>query len=168
MLRTLFYTILLFLSPLQSSGQRNLDSSTTRNVDLIAAKNIKKNKRIPVAENDSFIVYASFNLIVDNLTKFIEEHDVEDDKRLRSVFFNPAKSFERNMQDIENDIKLKERLNFRTADLLEKGQCLVYNKFSKSFESRILITRYWKNWWTGLRFADRQGNVFLDVVTGVF
>ena len=162
-------TLLLsfFILTLTSSSQIR-DSSWTKEIILQTDNFIKPKKRIPLFESDTFTVYSTFDLVVTNIKKFSEEYGVEEDKLLLDKFFNTTKSFERNLQDIQNDPVLKSRLQFRTADLIQKRECLVYNKISKKFESMIFVTNYIKNWWTGLRFSTQSNQQILDLRTGAF
>jgi hypothetical protein len=129
---------------------------------------IKPKKRIPLFESDTFAVYSNFNLVVDNIKNFIKEYEVEDDSLLLAKFFNTAKSLEKNLEDIKSDKVLKFRLDFRTAELIQKGKCLVYNKISKAFETKIFVTNYIKNWWTGIRFSNQANHQIFDLRTGAF
>ena len=144
------------------------DSSWTKEVSLQTGSFIKSKKRIPLFESDTFIVYSTFNLVVTNIQKFIDEHEVQEDKLLLDKFFNTSKSFDRNLEDIQNDQVLKSRLDFRTAELIQRRECLVYNKMAKKFETMILVTNYIKNWWTGIRFSTQSNQQIMDIITGAF
>ena len=144
------------------------DSSWTTKVSLKTDDFIKSKKRIPLFESDTFTVYSTFDLVVTNIKKFIDEHEVEEDKLLLDKFFNTSKSFDRNLEDIQNDKVLKSRLDFRTAELIQRRECLVYNKISKKFEAMIFVTNYIKNWWTGIRFSTQSNQQIMDLVTGAF
>lgn len=129
---------------------------------------IKSKKRIPLFESDTFTVYSTFDLVVTNIKKFIDENEVEEDKILLDKFFNTSKSFDRNLTDIQNDKVLKSRLDFRTVELIQRRECLVYNKISKKFETMIFVTNYIKNWWTGIRLSTQSSLQIMDLVTGAF
>lgn len=129
---------------------------------------IKPKKRIPLFESDTFTVYSSLDLVVANIKKFNDEHEVEEDKLLLDKFFNTSKSLDRNLEDIQNDTVLKSRLQFRTAELIQNRECLVYNKISKKFETMIFVTNYIKNWWTGIRFSTQSNQHIMDLRTGAF
>jgi hypothetical protein len=144
------------------------DSTVQKTISLLSKVDIKPKKRIILSNNNSFTVYSTIDLTVENLKNFIVEHDIEEDKELQGRLFNTAKSFERNMQDIKNDPKLKRRLEFRTVDLLEQGKCIVYNKISKTYVSQVLRTKYIKEWWTGIRFSTLDNQTIIDIRTGAF
>src|SRR5688572_21487882 len=126
---TRFFILLFstFLSTMVCFGQIH-DSTWTTEISLHGGEFIKSKRRIPLFDSDTFTVYSNFNLLVDNIKDFINEHEVEDDRLLLDKFFNTAKSLERNLEDIQNDKILKSRLDFRTAELIQKRKCLVYNK----------------------------------------
>jgi hypothetical protein len=144
------------------------DSAYTKTVSAFPDDKIASNRRIVLLTTDTFIVYSSFDIIIDNLKKFIAEYDVEEDKNLLNKFLNTSKSLEGNLQDIRKDEKLKSRLDFRTADLLECAMCVVYNKVSKSCEKQITMTTYIKNWWNGKRFSSLNNQIIMDIRTGAY
>src|SRR5688500_2042562 len=96
------------------------DSSWTKGVTLQTGSFIRPKKRIPLFESDTFDIYSSFDLVVTNIKTFIDEHEVEWDKLLLDKFFNTSKSFDKNLEDIKNDQLLKSRLDFRTAELIQR------------------------------------------------
>lgn len=151
-----------------SFSQDLTDSAVHKNISLLSKEKIRPNKRIILLDNNSFTVYSTFDLVVENLKNFINLHDIEEDKELLNKFFNTAKSFERNMQDIQNDPKLKGRLEFRTVDLLEQGKCIVYNKTNKTYVSQVLRSKYTKDWWTGIRFSTIDNQTIMDIRTGAY
>ena len=161
--------IILFLSYLLlavASDSQIRDSSWITEVSLRPDAFIKSKKRIPIFESDTFTVYSTFDLVVTNIKKHIDEYEVEEDKLLLDKFFNTSKSFDRNLKDIQDDKILKSRLDFRTAELIQRRECLVYNKMSEKFEARVFITNYLKNWWTGIRFSTESSLQIMDLVTG--
>ena len=149
-------------------GQDLADTAAQKSIRLLSKSDIKPNKRLILAENDSFIVYSTFALTAKNLKGFIAEYDIEEDKELQAKLFNTAKSLERNMQDIQSDPRLKGRLEFRTVDLLEQGKCIVYNKVEKTYVSQVSRTKYTKDWWTGIRFSTILNQRILDIRNGAF
>jgi hypothetical protein len=144
------------------------DSSWTKKISLQTNGFIKPKMRIPLFETDTFTVYSTFDFVVANIKRFGDEYAVEEDKLLLDKFFNTSKSLDRNLEDIQNDRVLKSRLQFRTADLIQNRECLVYNKMSKKFETMILVTNYIKNWWTGIRFSTQSNQQIMDIRTGAF
>ena len=168
MLTKMTVLISSLLITISAFSQDLTDSTVQKTISLLSKVDIKPKKRIILSNNNSFTVYSTIDLTVENLKKFIVEHDIEEDKELRGRLFNTAKSFERNMQDIKNDPKLKRRLEFRTVDLLEQGKCIVYNKISKTYVSQVLRTKYIKEWWTGIRFSTLDNQTIIDIRTGAF
>jgi hypothetical protein len=159
---------LFFILSLPCLGQQVTDSAYTKTISVLSKDKIRLNKRISLLVSDSFVVYSTFDIVVDNLKKFIKEYDVEEDRELLKKFFDTSKSLEKHLQDIQNDNRLKSRLEFRTADLLENGKCIVYNKVTKTYESQVTITNYRKNWWTGKKFCSLNNQTILDIRTGAY
>jgi hypothetical protein len=160
--------VLSFLILAVASDSQICDTSWITEVSLRPDAFIKSMKRIPIFESDTFIVYSTFDLVITNIKKHIVEHEVEEDKLLLAKFFNTSKSFDRNLKDIQDDKILKSRLDFRTAELIQRRECLVYNKMSEKFETTIFVTNYIKNWWTGIRFSTESSLQIMDLVTGAF
>jgi hypothetical protein len=132
------------------------------------SKSLTKCKRIVLLETDSVIVSSSFDLIAENLKSFIKVYDIEEDKQLLRQLFSTSKTVERNLADIAGTPALKARLDFRTADLLQQGKCIVYNKAIKTFEEGIICQDYWKKWWTGKRFTTWRHVSIMDIRTGAY
>jgi hypothetical protein len=129
---------------------------------------IKSKERVSIFESDTFIIYSTFNIVEDNIKKFIKKNDVEEDKLLLNKFVNIEISLDKRLVGIKNDLVLSSRLNFRTAELIQKRKCLVYNKVSKAFERKLFVTNYITNWWAGIRFSTQTGQLIMDLRTGAF
>ena len=162
---TLIFSLLIAVSLF---GQELTDTTAQKSIRLLSKSDIKPNKRLILVENDSFIIYSTFDLTTKNLKSFIAEYDIEEDKELQVKLFNTAKSLERNMRNIHSDPRLKGRLEFRTIDLLEQGKCIVYNKIEKTYVSQVLRTKYSKDWWTGIKFSTLDKEKIMDIRTGAF
>lgn len=160
--------ILSFLFSAVVSFSQIRDSSWTTEVSLQPGAFIKPKKRVPLFDSNSFTVYSTFDLVVTNIKKFIDEYEVVEDKLLLKKFLNTSKSFDRNLDDIQNDNLLKSRLDFRTAELIQSRGCLVYNKISKEFENMVFVVNYIKNKRTGIRFLTKTNQQIMDIETGAF
>jgi hypothetical protein len=166
MIRTFAFAI-SFSSTVVCFGQIH-DTAWSKTISLPDSDFIKAKKRLALFASDSFIIYSSFDIVVDNIQKFIRKYDVEEDKWLLKKFFNTSKSLEKNLADIQKDDVLKARLNYRTADLIQTRKCLIYNVTSKKFESQVIITNYIKNWWNGIKFSTQVNQTIMDLETGAF
>jgi hypothetical protein len=160
--------VLLFLLLALPCDSQIRDTSWITQISLQPDGFIKSKRRIPLFESDTFTVYSTFDLVVTNIKKHIDEYEVEEDKLLLDKFFNTSKSFDRNLRDVQDDKVLKSRLDFRTAELIQRRECLVYNKMSKKFETILFVTNYIENWWTGIRFSTESNLQIMDLVTGAF
>jgi hypothetical protein len=100
MVRRITITWLLFIFSIPCFSQQVTDSAYTKTVSAFPDDKIASNRRIVLLTTDTFIVYSSFDIIIDNLKKFIAEYDVEEDKNLLNKFLNTSKSLEGNLQDI--------------------------------------------------------------------
>lgn len=160
--------VLSFLLLAVACDSQIRDTSWITEISLQPDTFIKSKKRIPLFESDTFIVYSSFDLVVTNIKKHINEYEIEEDKLLLDKFVNTSKSFDRNLKAIQDDKVLKSRLDFRTAELIQQRECLVYNKIFKRFETIVFIIKYIKNWWIGIRFSTESNLQIMDIVTGAF
>jgi hypothetical protein len=163
-----FAFIVLFLHLTGLSFSQSHDSAWTKEINLPRSDYINLSKRILLFNSDTFAIYSSLDMFVDNLRKFIKEYDVEEDTKLLNKLLDKSKSLNGTLSDIQNDQVLRFRLNFRTAELIQKRKCLVYNKTSKVFESKLLVTNYIKNWWTGIKFSTQTNQAIIDLRTGAF
>ena len=113
MIRTFAFAI-SFSSTVVCFGQIH-DTAWSKTISLPDSDFIKAKKRLALFASDSFIIYSSFDIVVDNIQKFIRKYDVEEDKWLLKKFFNTSKSLEKNLADIQ-----KEKLVSLTMKLLRK------------------------------------------------
>jgi hypothetical protein len=144
------------------------DTTWTKELQLQASNFIKPNKRIALFESDSFIIYSTFDLVVGKIKESINENDIEEDSLLLNMFFNTSRSLDRNIKEIQSNKILKTYLDFKIADLLRRRQCLVYNKISKEFETKIFVIDYVKNSWKGIMFLNGANQEIFDLLVGVF
>lgn len=160
-----FFTPLLLLGML-CSGQP-IDSVWTKEISIPGDRHIKKT-HIPLFETDSFIVYSTYRQLVKNIRQFIHEHDVGNDKLLLNELLANKNSLSKKLAAIQANDLLQSRLMFRTGDLQQEKKCLVYNKITRNLESKLVVTEYIKNWFTGIAFFTPAGEKIMDLVTGVF
>jgi hypothetical protein len=144
------------------------DTSWTRELHLKTPSSIKPHKRISLFESESFIVYSTFNLVVAKIKESMDQNNVEEDSLLLNMFFNTSRSLDRNIKQIQSDRILKFYLDFKTVDLLKQKKCLVYNKISKRFETKIFVVNYVKKSRKGVKFLNESNQQILDLLTAVF
>ena len=118
-------------------------------------------------ETDTFIVFTTYKLFFDNCKLFIKKHDIDWDKDLLKLFTAD------NSKIIYADSLTKTNMNkarliFRMADLLESGQCLVYNKQKKQLEKLVDIGTYTTSFVNGRRIRNKDKQLILETVDGVY
>ena len=88
-------------------------------------------------------VVVSYNTLMNDLEEFIKRYDLPDDKTLRTELLSMANSNDTiNVETIIQDDKLRERLSFRLAELLEKGEAKVLDSRSNEKIDTIMIEHY--------------------------
>jgi hypothetical protein len=102
---------------------------------------LKKDRIVILRETDSFTLFTSYVIFQDNLKKFIKEYGVDWDKDLLGKL---QKRQERIIwaSKVANTPLAVSRVDFRTAELLQNGKCLVYNKLTKKLARTITIKFY--------------------------
>ena len=88
-------------------------------------------------------VVVSYNALMNKLEEVIKGFDLPDDKTLRTELLSLASSNDTiNVENIIQDNKLRERLSFRLAGLLEKGEASVLDSRSNEKIDTIMIEHY--------------------------
>jgi hypothetical protein len=115
-------------------------------------------------------VVVSYNALMANLEGFIKGYDLPDDKTLRTELLSLASSNDTsNVENIIQDNKLRERLSFRLAELLEKGEAAILDSKSNEKIETIMIEHYEIALHKlagrgGRRFLLPNGFLFLEVL----
>ncbi|MEJ2355457.1 MAG: hypothetical protein P8Y62_06130 [candidate division WOR-3 bacterium] len=115
-------------------------------------------------------VIVSYNALMSNLEEFIKGYDLPADKNLRTELLSMASSKDTiNVENIIQDNKLRERLSFRLAELLEKGEATILDSNSKEKIDTIMIEHYEFGLHKlarrgGRRFFLPDGFLFLEVI----
>lgn len=98
-----------------------------------------------IYEDNAYIIFTDYSSFILGLKDFINKHPhIRDDKKLFDLVEEKAKSLI-NEIDVMNICKahnLYWRLEFRIADLLEKGKCQVFNKSTNRFASKIELNNH--------------------------
>ena len=115
-------------------------------------------------------VVVSYKALMNKLEEFIKKTDLTDDKTLRTELLSLASSNDTiDVENIIQDNKLHERLSFRLAELLEKGEAAVSNSKSNEKIDTIMIENYKVILHKlagrgGRRFLLPDGLLFLEVL----
>lgn len=106
-------------------------------------QNNYSSKSIVLLESDSLIVYTSKESFDNIFKKWFEEHKNNDyvlnhDKPLYDKIYEHYSDKPVNAYKIAEELACTERLNYKTADLLELQQAFIYNKLNKENETVIV------------------------------
>jgi hypothetical protein len=140
------------------NGQAQTEGVTKKLLDSSSIKNGRK--KILLLETDSFIVLATMEQFKKQFKKWIVKHpDLEEDKKLFQEIFKDTLSKLIDASKIAIKLKLTERLEFRIADMLENGKCIIYNKKTKRLEKSVRNVKYSTGGYGGTQF--KIGNTII-------
>jgi hypothetical protein len=115
-------------------------------------------------------VVVSYNSVMNKLEEFIKGLDLADDKTLQTELLSLAGGNDTiNVNNIIQDNKLRERLSFRLAELLEKGEATILDTRTNEKINTIMIEHYEIALHKlagrgGRRFLLPDGFLFLEVL----
>lgn len=110
-------------------------------------KNLKDFKRIILIENEKYIVKASLSAFEEYLRNFVKEHrHIKDDKNLLNLISSQGKAKDEvNAVEIAKQYKLNDRLDYKTAYMLDKGKCQIIDKEKNEPIKKIKVEYYHNN-----------------------
>ena len=107
------------------------------------AKEIDETKTVVLLKNRNFIVKISLSDFKNHMdNRYIENPQYWDKRLLEKVLKKAEKSNTINVSKLANNRDLKERLDFRIASLLQKGQCLILNRKTNEVVLEIRLQWY--------------------------
>jgi len=157
------FLILFYALIIPSYGQIN--GTITKMLDSSALT--KKSRTVILMKTDTFTVLTTYKIFIDNCYKFIKEYDLDWDKELIDIFLRDTTKIIY-AEKITGSSMQKSRLIFRISSLLEKGNCLVYNNFTKKLERKIITEKYITQFVIGKQFKTSDNWLILKTVDGVF
>jgi hypothetical protein len=169
---TLLGSILVFCS----CGTKNDNSAEKSPFPIDKRDTVKINlqevtdKKVILYTCEPVRLLVSYNSVMNKLEEFIKGYDLADDKTLRTELLSLASSNDTiNVDNIMQDNKLRERLSFRLAELLEKGGATVLDTRTSEKINTIMIEHYEIALHKlagrgGRRFLLPDGFLFLEVL----
>jgi hypothetical protein len=140
----------------------------TKTIRTISKHKIRPGNRVQVLVTPTFILYTSHDELVEQTRQHKEKYHFSADSIMLQKLTDTTQAFTKNLEDIQNDSGLKSRLEFVTADLLERGKCLIYNKWRKAPIREILVTSYINSTVAGKRFYTFNGLTVMNVIMGSY
>ncbi|WP_291133253.1 hypothetical protein [Flavobacterium sp. UBA7682] len=129
---------------------------------------LKNNERLFILmETDSFTVVTTENFLMKDCKDWIKKHNIDWDKQLLNSLAK-EKSKIVHADSLTESAKVKSRLKFRIASLLEKGKCLVYNKQKRKLEKYTSSEYYRTEYVDGRTFKTKQNWIIFKIVDGVY
>lgn len=152
---------LLILQP-KSYGQKK------EPIKLLDSISLKKNERLFILmETDSFTVVTTEKFLMKDCKDWIKKYNIDWDKELLSSL-EKEKSQVVHADSLTESAKIKSRLKFRIASLLEKGNCIVYNKQRRKLEKLVSSEYYQTQYINGRAFKTKQNWIILKIVDGIY
>ena len=132
-------------------------------VNMLDSNSFKKyNRQVILIQNDTFLVLTSDKLFIENYNKYLKKNkDVENDKMILKVI----KSDTSNTIYLNNIMKIisgKHLLDCILVDILEKGNCVVFNKQTKKIEKKIYIDKYYPYSQIRIKFFTKPNHLIFD------
>jgi len=136
------FTLLISMNAMGQSQEREGEDRTDTKITLL--ETIDNSQTVILFENEMFIVKTSLSNFKENIDNWLIKypHLKSDKKLLKIVMKNAKKNSVVNASIIADNNKLLPRLQYRIADLLENGQCLVLNKKDNAIISEIKVQTY--------------------------
>ncbi len=156
--------VLTILCTYFSFGQSNKSK-----IIILDSTIIKKRYRtIQLIENDTFSVLTTYHLFVENCENWINKYNLEWDKDLLRIITEDKSSYVIYANKIVKTDMQKSRLTFRISDLIENGNCVVFNKITNKKESLIDIEYFITESIYGRKFRTSDRILILETTDGVF
>jgi hypothetical protein len=125
-----------------NSGPQTAEPHENRDTVMVDLKGFK-DEQIIVYINGNVKVMVSYKTLVGDLDEFIEKYHVQYDTDLKQELATMIeKSDTLNAVRIEEDRMLSERLAFRLADILERGEAIIFNMETNEKVEKILVEHY--------------------------
>jgi hypothetical protein len=159
--------ILVFfcLIAISSFSQQKNDSSIIR---LLDSSRIKNQKLITLIDTDKFIVITTYSVFIKEFKKWlISCPNIDEDKMLYNSIIKDTNSKSVNAIEIALKINNLDRLNFRTAELLNRGNCWVFDKLKNKGIRKIKILNYFDHSIEGTKYFIKE-ELILDVIERVY
>jgi hypothetical protein len=164
MIKKILIFAIAILCTYLSYGQSN--KSKTISLDSTIIK--KRYKTILLMENDTFSIFTTYQIFIENCENWINKHNIEWDKDLLSLITKDKSSYMIDANKIIKTNKQKSRLMFRISDLIEAGNCNVFNRITKKKERAIDIEYFQTKFVYGRRFWTSDKILIFEIIDGVF
>ena len=150
-----------------SQNEYHVETRSRDTVKTVDSTLLKKNRTIVLLETDSFIVSTKYSAFIKHYKKWIKEYpDIDGDSiLLQKILQDTTKNIVRANEIAKTPI-LSQRLIFRASELMEKGNCLIYNKSIRKVEKFIIIEHWWTLTSKG-RPAGNMGRIFKTVKNSI-
>ncbi|MFT3680037.1 MAG: hypothetical protein QM791_07170 [Ferruginibacter sp.] len=149
-----FLTGLLTAVAVLASGQGYFHSKS-----LLDSAAVANQQTVILKENDSFTIVTSLPLLTNSMALSFKNN-----KSGYRLFLKQVKKNKQPVTSADDIIKApyKQQLLHSITELLQNGQCLVYNKINKNLEKNITIEHYRSGATTRLKFKSMHGGIVWD------
>ncbi len=136
---------LILLLAVCASAQDSLHEGEVRNDTVVSLLQLINDPvSVVLFRNDSYVISSSFNQFRTNLIDWITKNPgiAGDDKLLELVDKAAVNSKVIDAAQIAEESSLVLRLKYRMADLLQQGQCMIYDKKKYGPVANVTVQKY--------------------------
>ncbi|HBG70259.1 MAG: hypothetical protein A2W93_13110 [Bacteroidetes bacterium GWF2_43_63] len=136
---------IIFLQTVSASAQDQVREGEAQNdTTVILLQKIDDPVSVVLFRNDSYVISASFKLFRTNLAEWINENPgIPGDEKLLELVDKAAINLKIiDAAQIAEKNNLLLRLKYRMADLLQNGQCMIYDKRKYGPIANITVQTY--------------------------
>ena len=163
-MRAIFTCIFCLIALLSFSQDKNHSSSRF----LLDSSRIKNQKIVTLIETDRFVVMTTYTLFIQNFKTWLKSYpDITEDKLLYNSIVKDTNGKNVKANVIAAKLNYIDRLNFRTAELLNKGNCLIFDKLKRKQSKKIEILKYSDIGVAGTKYSIAT-ELILDVIEQTF
>lgn len=132
------FVINLTAQPTQSLGEMQKDTLIT------LLQNKDSAKTVILLQKDGYVVKSSLNNLKENLDSWLSQHpNLSSDKELLQLILADSENHkEVDAEKIATRHKIAPRLQYRLADMLEKGKCYIINRANGELVISIKVQTY--------------------------
>jgi hypothetical protein len=151
-------------------GQTSNFKNDTLIIKGLDSNYIRKTKAITLLTTDSFIFVASYKIFITHLKKRIKEDDTPGDKLLLNEYEQTfAEVYEDGAKVSKTPELIRESLEAQIINLVNGGQCLIFNKNTKWLEKKLISIKYVdKGYISRNRIENINHQIIIDIITGFY
>jgi hypothetical protein len=161
----------LLVTSLSVLGQNTTLKSDTTIIETLDSNYLNKTKKIVTLLNtDTFIIVASYKVFITSLKNQIRKYDNPGDKFLLNEYEQTFSEIHVDGERIAKTPELvKDSRESLILSLVNKGQCIILNKYLNRLETKIMSIKYVeKGYISRNKIENFTNQKILDIIKGFF